>query len=101
MKFDEPIVEDPAHDKADSQVDGGVDDALAQFVQMLHQAHAREFGALVTRCSRLADCFRGINHAGSVPPPGRSIGSVVAPECGVLYPAECRRWSGLCAAVSR
>ena len=56
-------MEDPGHDEAGRQVDRGVDDAPAQLVQMLHQAHAGKFCALADRGPRLAYCVRGINHA--------------------------------------
>ncbi len=42
---DEPIAEEPRDKEPNRQVNRGVDDALAQFVQMLHQAHAWEFRA--------------------------------------------------------
>ena len=63
-KIDEPVVKYPGHREAQTQVDGRVDDAFAQLVQVLHQAHARELRALGHCLSRLADCVCGINHAG-------------------------------------
>jgi hypothetical protein len=42
---DEAVAEDPRQSKADSEVNGGVDDASAQFVQVLHQAHTGQVGA--------------------------------------------------------
>ena len=38
-------LEEPRDNEAQREINGGVHDALAQFVQMLHQAHAREFCA--------------------------------------------------------
>ena len=63
-----PVVEGPDSNEADSQVDGGVDDALPKLIQVLHQAHARQFRALAYGCPRLADCFPGIKHGGPPAP---------------------------------
>ena len=63
MKADEALVEDPGHDEAQDQKDERADDALAQLVQMLHQAHAGQLRALGHGLARLADGLRGINHA--------------------------------------
>ncbi len=62
MKATKRVAEDPGHYEAGRQVDRGVDDAPAQLVQMLHQAHAGKFCALADRGPRLAYCVRGINH---------------------------------------
>ncbi len=73
-EVEQPILENPRDDESGSEVSGGVDNALAQFVEMLHQAHAREIRAFGNGRSRLADCFGGINHDGSEPPRGRLRG---------------------------
>jgi hypothetical protein len=60
----ELVAEDPADDEAAEEIREGVDEALAQLFEMLHQAHAGEFGAV-------ADGLAGpvedvdISHAGS------------------------------------
>ncbi len=61
------FVEVIGHEEADSKINGGVDDALAQLLQMLHQAHAGQVGALGDCFPCLADCVSGINHCGPAP----------------------------------
>ncbi len=39
-------VEGVGHAEADEQIEGGVDEALAELGEMLHEAHAGEFGAV-------------------------------------------------------
>jgi hypothetical protein len=68
---DEPVMKGPGREEAQRQVDGRADDALAQLVQVLHQAHAGQIRALGHGLPRLADCFRGINHGG--PAPGMKV----------------------------
>ena len=68
QKVDDPVAKEPADKEARSQIECGVDDALAQLVQMLHQAHAGQFRALAHCRARLADCVGGVNHVGSAPP---------------------------------
>jgi len=58
------LVEDVCHEKAGSEIERGVNNALAQFLQMLHQAHAGQVRALCHGRPRLADCFRSVNHCG-------------------------------------
>ncbi len=60
----EALVEGVGDDEADGEIDGGVDDALAQLLEVLHQAHAGEFGALGDGLARFVDCVCGINHGG-------------------------------------
>ena len=43
--LNQPVTEEPRDKEADRQVDCRVHDTFAQFVQMLHQAHAWEFRA--------------------------------------------------------
>ena len=43
---EEPLVEDVGDGEADEEVDDGVDEALAELFEVLHQAHAGEFGAV-------------------------------------------------------
>jgi hypothetical protein len=42
----EPLVKGVGDDKSDQQIDGSVNEALAELGKMLHQAHAREFDAV-------------------------------------------------------
>src|ERR1700675_3072540 len=49
-----------------------MDDTAAPLVQVLHQAHAREFRALGYRGPRLANGLRRINHAGLQAPWARA-----------------------------
>ena len=39
-------MEDVGDGEADEQIDDGVDEALAELFEVLHQAHAGEFGAV-------------------------------------------------------
>ncbi len=60
----ETLVEDVGDEEADGEIDGGVDDALAELLEVLHQAHAGEFGALGDGLARFVDGFLRINHGG-------------------------------------
>jgi len=42
----EPLVKGVGDGEPDEQIDGGVDEALAKLGEVLHQAHAWEFGAV-------------------------------------------------------
>ena len=57
----EPHVEGVGDAEADQEIDGGVDEALAELVEMLHEAHAGEFGAVGDGCAGAVD---QISHGG-------------------------------------
>ena len=59
---DEPVVKSPNRNEADGEKNGRANDALAQLVQVLHQAHARQLGALGHSSARPADCVFSIKH---------------------------------------
>ena len=42
----EALVEDVGDGEADEEIDDGVDEALAELVEVLHEGHAGEFGAV-------------------------------------------------------
>ena len=44
-----------ADEESDGEIDGGVDDALAQLLEVLHEAHAGELGALGDGFARFFD----------------------------------------------
>ena len=58
----ETLMEGVGDDEADAEIDGGVDETLAQLLQVLHQAHAGELRALGDGVARFVDGFLGINH---------------------------------------
>jgi len=47
-EIDQAVAEEPGNGEAREEVEGGVDDAAAQLVQVLHQAHAGRSARLVT-----------------------------------------------------
>ena len=59
----EPDVEDVGDDEAADEVVDGVDEPLAELGEMLHQAHAGEFGAVGYGFACLVDRVE-ISHAG-------------------------------------
>src|SRR5208337_1728499 len=63
-----PLAEIKGDEKPDGEIDGGVNDALAELVEMLHEAHAGQFGALGDRLAGFFDSFLRINHGGRPAP---------------------------------
>ena len=57
----EPDVKGVGDAEADEEIDGGVDEALAELGEMLHEAHAGEFGAVGDGCANAVD---QISHGG-------------------------------------
>ncbi len=64
----EALVEGVCNDKAESEIDRGVNDALAELFKMLHEAHAGQLGALGDGLAGFLDGLLGINH-GAWPAP--------------------------------
>jgi len=59
------LVKNTRSDAAQYEIDDGVNKTLAQLVEMLHQAHAWQVGALAHGLAGSADCVGGVNHGDS------------------------------------
>ena len=68
MKSTEPVAKTPGRNKAQTQKNRRMNDALAELIEMLHEAHAGQFSALGHGLAGYLDGFLRFNHDGRPAP---------------------------------